>query len=112
LDLLVEGLQEATQHDIHFNRAELVRLRGEMLLAIEDRRADAERDFREGIRIARSQGARSLELRACVSLARLRVAQGKKRGAKRMLTDIRAYFAQCSPSADMIAADQLLEQLH
>jgi len=111
LDLLVEGLQEAKRHDIHYNQAELVRLRGEMLLAIEGRSADAERDFLEGIRIAREQGARSLELRACVSLARLRLQQGKKSDAKRRLAAIRGSFAQCSTSLDMIAADALLEQL-
>jgi class 3 adenylate cyclase/tetratricopeptide (TPR) repeat protein len=111
LDLLVEGLQEAEENDIHFNRAELVRLRGEMLLAIESRSDDAERDFLEGIRIARQQGARSLELRACVSIAGLWLTQGKKDEAKQMLADIRASFAQCSTSPDMIAADKLLEQL-
>jgi tetratricopeptide (TPR) repeat protein len=111
LDLLGDGVQEAEENDIHFNRAELVRLRGEMLLAIEGRSDDAERDFLAAIQIARQQGSRSLELRACASIAGLLLAQGKKDDAKRMLVDIRACFAPCSPSPDMMAADQLLEKL-
>src|SRR5262249_33459754 len=65
--------------------AELLRLRGELKSACQ---GDAEADFRRAVEVARSQRAKSLELRATTSLARLLAKQGGGNEALRMLADI------------------------
>ena len=66
-----EALAIAERERAHFFDAELRRLRGELLLAAGRPREDAESSLREALAVARRQGARSLELRAALALARL-----------------------------------------
>jgi predicted ATPase len=61
------------------NESDLHRLNGELLLALPmAHQAEAEACFREAIAIARSQGAKSWELRAVLSLSRLYHRQGEE----------------------------------
>ncbi len=57
------------------------------------------------------QGAKSWELRATVSLARLWQAQGKQAKARRMLSDIYGWFTEGFDTADLKEAKALLEEL-
>jgi predicted ATPase len=75
LPLLDEGLALAEQTGERLFESELHRLRGEALRTVGHR--DAEACFRQAVAVARSQSARSLELRAAVSLARLDPAVGR-----------------------------------
>jgi predicted ATPase len=63
-----------------------VRLKGEAVLGLDGHdEADAEALFREAIETARGQQAKSWELRAATSLARLWQRQGKRREARELL---------------------------
>jgi predicted ATPase len=74
-------------------------------------RAEAEECFRHAIAIARRQRAKSLELRATMSLSRLWQQQGKKRQAYQMLAKIYGWFTESFETADLQAARALLEAL-
>lgn len=83
--------------------AELWRLRGELRLA----QANDEEGIaclQRAVDVARRQGARSLELRAVISLARCLDRRGESARATRMLTEIRAWFGEGFESADLRAA--------
>jgi predicted ATPase len=62
---------------------------------------EAEDCFHKAIAIARRQQAKSLELRATVSLARLWRQQGKKEEARQMLAEIYDWFSEGFDTADL-----------
>jgi predicted ATPase len=92
--------------------AELCRLKGELLLArsMADR-ADAEACFHEALTIARRQQAKSLELRAAVSLARLWRCQSKRPEAYQLLEAAYNWFTEGHDTTDLRGAKALLDQL-
>jgi predicted ATPase len=73
--------------------------------------AEAEGCFLKAIEIARKQQAKSLELRAVMSLGRLWQSQGKKAEARRMLAEIYDWFAEGFDTADLQEAKALREEL-
>ncbi len=73
--------------------------------------AEAEACFLKAIEIARRQQAKSLELRAVMSLARLWQQQGKKEEARRMLAEIYNWFTEGFDTVDLQEAKMLLDQL-
>jgi len=73
--------------------------------------AEAEECFHKAIEISRRQGAKSLELRAVMSLARLWQSQGKKKEARQMLAEIYGWFTEGFDTADLKEAKALLEEL-
>jgi predicted ATPase len=93
--------------------AELHRERGELLLACRaDGTADAARGlFERALAIARAQRARSQELRAATSLARLLCAHGARDAARRTLVPIADWFSEGRDSPDVRAAVALLAAL-
>src|SRR5262249_55827738 len=79
LAVLATALKEAEQIGIRFYEPELHRLKGEFLLALDSAHsADAEACFRQAVASARHRQARSFELRATMSLARLWDRQGRR----------------------------------
>ena len=92
--------------------AELARLRGELLLlhAPPDE-TGAEAQFRAAIAIAQQQNAKSLELRATTSLARLLGHNGGSAEARRMLVTVYDWFTEGAETADLRAARNTLESL-
>jgi len=96
--------------------AELCRLRGELLLMRArterlDSNAEAQALFLEAIEIARHQHAKSLELRATISLARLLASQGRRDEARALLAEIYNWFTEGFDTADLKEAKALLEEL-
>lgn len=91
--------------------AELHRLRGELLLVTGATEAEAEICFQQAIEIARQQSAKSWELRATTSLARLWQRQGKKAEARQMLAEIYGWFTEGFDTANLKDAKALLEEL-
>jgi hypothetical protein len=75
------------------------------------RAADPERCFRRAIETARRRSARSLELRAVTSLARLWQARGEGARARRLLAPLCRWFVEGADTADLRAARQLLAAL-
>jgi class 3 adenylate cyclase/predicted ATPase len=93
--------------------AELCRMKGELLLAQESLSArQAEDSLRDAIKIARRQSAKSWELRATTSLARLLMKQRRTTEASAMLADIYGWFSEGFDTADLKDAKGLLEQLN
>jgi hypothetical protein len=74
--------------------------------------AEAEVCFHKAIEIARRQQAKSLELRAVMSLSRLWQSQGKKEEARRMLAEIYGWFTEGFDTKDLQEAKALLEELN
>jgi predicted ATPase len=92
--------------------AELHRLRGERFLGMpEDGDAEAQQEFQRALEIARLQEARSFELRAATSLARLWQTQGKRAEARDLLQPIYAWFTEGFDTQDLKDAKALLGQL-
>jgi predicted ATPase len=92
--------------------AELLRLRGDVLLAMHsDAFAQAEQCYEKAISVARRQSARALELRATTSLARLLDAQGKRSDARAKLSAAYEWFTEGFDTADLKAARGLLDEL-
>jgi predicted ATPase len=73
--------------------------------------AEAEECFLKALEIARQQQAKSLELRATMSLARLWRMQGKREEARKMLADIYGWFTEGFDTADLKDAKALLDEL-
>jgi class 3 adenylate cyclase/tetratricopeptide (TPR) repeat protein len=71
----------------------------------------AEQDFREAIELARSMSAKSPELRATISLARLLAVQNRRDEARTMLAEIYNWFTEGFDTADLKAAKALLDEL-
>jgi class 3 adenylate cyclase/tetratricopeptide (TPR) repeat protein len=72
---------------------------------------EAENSFRTSIEISRRQSAKSLELRATTSLARLLAKQGRRDEARTMLADIYNWFTEGFDTADLKDAKALLDEL-
>jgi predicted ATPase len=112
-----EGLDAArrTKHVSYV--AELLRLKGELLersrkrASKKDATKGAEAAFQQAIQIARGQKAKSLELRAAISLCRLWQKTGKTKEAKATLAKIYGWFTEGFDSPDLKAAKELLDQL-
>jgi predicted ATPase len=101
---LVEGTGERQWE------AEIYRVRGELLLVQGDE-ADAEASFHRAIEVARRQSAKSWELRATTSLARLWQKQGEREEARRILAESYGWFTEGFDTPDLIEARTLLNEL-
>jgi predicted ATPase len=112
--VLAEALTLMDGTGERFHGAELHRLRGEYLLrqqGTEGARREAEACFRQALDIARGQQAKSLELRAAMSLARLHQQQGRATEARLMLAECYDWFTEGFDTADLQEARALLEQV-
>jgi predicted ATPase len=72
---------------------------------------EAEACFHHAIEIARRQSAKSLELRAVMSLSRLWQHQGKKKEAHEMLVEVYGWFTEGFDTKDLQDAKRLIEEL-
>jgi predicted ATPase/DNA-binding SARP family transcriptional activator len=106
-----EALAQARVHNERWWDAELHRLRGELLLMHGADAPDVETALFRAVEIARTQQAKSLELRATMSLARLWIAQNRLADARGRLEDIYAWFTEGFDTPDLQAARLLLAQL-
>jgi predicted ATPase len=112
LHVLAEALTVVSQHAEHFYEAELHRQQGELLLrqAVPDA-SQAETCFQQALAIARQQEAKSLELRAAMSLSHLWQQQGKRVEARQLLAGVYGWFTEGFDTADLQEAGALLEML-
>jgi predicted ATPase len=91
-------------------QAELHRLRGAVMAAIGDER-EAASWFQQAIDTARSQQAKSLELRAATSLARLLGERGERQKAHDLVAPVYGWFTEGFDTADLKDAKALLDEL-
>jgi len=107
-----EAIVVADAHEERIYEAEVHRLRGDLLLKQNaSNAAEAKRCFQRAIEIARKQSAKSWELRATTSLARLLRKQGRREEARAMLADIYGWFTEGFDTADLRDAKALLDEL-
>jgi predicted ATPase len=91
--------------------ADLHRLDGDLLLGTGGPADEAAARYHRALAIAREQGARSFELRAATSLARLWRDQGKRAEARDLLAPVYATFTEGFDTRDLIDAKALLAEL-
>ena len=112
LPLVLEALDVVNTSGYHYLKSEYHRLHGLCLLGISSTNApQAEACFHEALAISRKQGAKSLELRAASSLARLWLTQGKENEAKCLLEDTQHWFSEGFDTPDFRESAELLSSL-
>ncbi len=126
LSTLAEALVAVEKTGGYFYEAELYRLKGELTLQQKSQKAngkgqkskietdaqgEAEACFLKAIEIAQKQQAKSLELRAAMSLARLWQQQGKKAEAHDLLSNVYNWFTEGFDTKDLQEAKMLLDEL-
>jgi predicted ATPase len=112
LQALAEAHTLVEQHDERWWEAEIYRLRGVLLLRqTGTSQAEAEAWLQRALDVARRQQAKSLELRAALSLSRLWQLQGKRDEARVLLAPIYGWFTEGFDTADLCEAKELLEAL-
>ncbi len=112
LRVLAEALALVNAGDECRHEAELYRLKGQLLLAHStEPPTEVEACFQQALAVARRQQAKSLELRAAMSLARLWQQQGKQSAARELLAPVYGWFTEGFDTADLQEARVLLEAL-
>ncbi len=117
LTVLAEALDAVDKTGERVYEAELYRLKGGLTLAqssvpgLESRAKEAEECFLKAIDIARKQQAKSWELRATISLARLWQSRGKQHEARNTLSKIYHWFTEGFDTKDLQEAKALLAEL-
>ncbi|MGH8069201.1 MAG: hypothetical protein ACRERE_28995 [Candidatus Entotheonellia bacterium] len=127
LHVVDEALTLVEKKGEHVYEAELYRLKGTLLLpsivqhlrsevakgpepGVRSLKSAAEECFWKAIEVARQQQAKSLELRAAMSLARLWQQQGKKAEARQLLAEVYSWFTEGFDTADLQEAKALLDR--
>jgi predicted ATPase len=115
LRILAEALATIRPSGEHRSEAELHRLRGELLQHVQyggqHTAITPEGCFQHALAIARQQQAKSLELRAATSLARLWQRQGQRAEVRQLLAPVYDWFTEGFDTADLQEARALLEAL-
>jgi predicted ATPase len=116
LDKAFDALKEAwgamERTGEHWWKAEMHRLKGDLLLhqSTSDV-AQAADCFRQALDVARNQQAKSLELRAAISLAKLWQSQDKRQEAYDLLAPVHDWFTEGFDTSDLLEAKALLAEL-
>ena len=113
LDAIAEALAQVASTNERFYEAEIYRVQGELLLkqGRPDSAAGAETCFRQSLDIAAAQSAKSWELRAATSLARLWSEQGRRTEGHDLLAPVYGWFTEGFDTADLKDAKALLDHL-
>jgi predicted ATPase len=112
LRALVEAHPLMEQHEDRWWEAEVRRLRGVLLLRqTMPQQVEAEAWLQRALDVARRQEAKSLELRAAMSLSRLWQRQGQRGAARALLAPIYGWFTEGFDTADLQEAKALLQEL-
>jgi predicted ATPase len=120
LEAVTEALATVATSAVRWWEAELHRLKGELLLqsAVKKQEstvftpslAEVEACFQQALDIARCQQAKSLELRAALSLSRLWQRQGERAQARQLLAEVYGWFTEGFDTADLQEAKALLDE--
>lgn len=111
LTTLDEALATVNQYGDRWYEAELHRLKGEFLDKMKTVPSIVEACFQRAYTLARAQQAKSLELRAAMSLSRLWQRQGKRQQARQLLAESYGWFTEGFETADLQEAQALLAEL-
>jgi tetratricopeptide (TPR) repeat protein len=112
LEAVDEALTLVATTGVRWWEAELHRLKGALLLQLPIPDVpQAEACFQQALDVARRQQAKSLELRAAMSLSRLWQQQGKREEARQVLAEVYSWFTEGFDTPDLQAAKTRLEEL-
>ena len=112
LRLLAEAKAAIDLRTERWWEAEVHRLAGEVLLRQDANRVAAEQCFQEALGVASRQQAKSLELRAASSLARLWRNQGKRSEARELLSPVYDWFNEGLNTPDLQEVGALVEEMN
>jgi predicted ATPase len=113
LEAADEALRIVETSQDHWWLPELHRLRGELALKLDAKKiSEAEASLQEALSVARAQQAKSWELRAAMSLARLWHSNGEVPKARQLLEDTYGWFKEGFGTADLRASAMLLSDLN
>ena len=111
LEILSKAAMVADEHENRWQEVEIQRLRGEVLLRRRESNSAVRIQFDKAIETARRQGAKALELRVTISLARLLIKQGLRGEAHARLSEIHDWFAEGFDTVDLKEAKVLLKDI-
>ncbi len=112
LDVLEEALRFVNRSGVRFWEAELLRVKGMLLAHVSPGEQSRSGDVLPGgLGVARRQRAKSLELRAAMSLARLWCDQGRRDEARDLLAPIYGWFTEGFDTPDLQDAKALLDEM-
>jgi predicted ATPase len=113
LCLVDEALTVLNRTEERLHEVDLYRLKGEFILrsTVPNPCVEAEAYMRRALEIARRQGAKSLELRAAMSLGRLWQKQGRAEEARRLLEEVYGWFTEGFETRDLRDAEKFLAAL-
>jgi len=110
---LDRAMNDVQVRHVRFYEPEIIRLRGEILLAqASGNAAKAEAAFRQAMTVASEQSCRAIELRAAVSLTRLLSNSDRKAEAYDLLRSVYGWFTEGFGTLDLKEAKALLDELH
>jgi predicted ATPase len=111
LRVVTEAKELFARNEEHMWESELDRIEGELLQAANSSSPDVQACFVRAIATARQQSAKSLELRAAISLARLWADQGRRAEAHDLLAPVYGWFTEGFDTPDLKEAKALLDEL-
>ena len=112
LQVLAEAVTLMATTEMWWSEAEMSRLQGELRLQLASPEVpQAEACFQQALEVARRQQAKSLELRAALSLSRLWQQQGQRQAARELLAPIYGWFTEGFDTTDLQEAQVLLAEL-
>ena len=118
LNVLTEAQALADECEERWWQAEMYRLKGELILkrgGVQNPRRDhqdeAEECFRQALAVAKAQKAKSLELRAAMSLSRLWMQQSRRFEARNLMQEIFPGFTEGFDTPDLQEAKLMMEEI-
>ena len=113
LSVIQEAIGRSEQDEERWHIAEFLRIKGELFRLKNGPSAveAAEESFQQSLDWARRQGVLSWELRAAISLARLRMKQKRTTEARDLVASTLARFEEGFETADLVAAKNLVDRL-
>jgi predicted ATPase/DNA-binding winged helix-turn-helix (wHTH) protein len=111
LSTIEQALESTERGEAHWYLAELLRIKGELLLQADGNQIGAEVCFRQALDLAQGQGALLWQLRSATSFARLRLRQDQLEQAKRVLAPVYDQFSEGFDAADLRTARAILESV-
>ena len=112
LAVLDEAMALVAENGVCYYEAELYRIKGELIMSQSGNdKYEAESYLEKALVVAHRQQSKSLELRALISLCRLRRNLGKSEKARCILSNIYEWFTEGFDTADLKDAKALLYEL-
>ncbi len=112
LGLITTALQIASTMGTYWFEAELHRVKGELLLALDKANAgEAQTCFERALAVAHKQGAKALELRACISMVRLARQHGESGTATAQCAALYEWFTEGLNTVELTEARELLRDV-